>query len=159
MSANENASIASIVYTPKTVERHPKDHFARQPLESAQLVANFGIEHDLKGGHPKRQLNVMCAEKLAALNAEGFKTAPGELGEQIIVKNLDIEALPSGTHVQIGSEAVIEIVELRNGCDRFESIQGKPRGDAAKRLGIIARVIQSGTIQVGDPVAVKVPHV
>lgn len=146
------ARVVSIVYRPKDSGR-PQDRYARVPLERAQLVANFGIEGDRKGGPGDRQLNVMHAEHLAELGAEGFKVAPGEMGEQIIVAGLDPAALVAGARVKL-ADAVIEVVEPRTGCARFEMIQGKPRGDAAGRLGVIARVLEGGPLAVGDPVQV-----
>jgi len=42
---------------------------------------------------------------------------------------------------------------VRHGCERFEAIQGRPREQAAGRLGVMARVVVGGPIRVGDPVA------
>lgn len=146
------AHVVSIVYRPKDSKR-PQDHYARVPIERAQLVANFGIKGDRKGGPGDRQLNVMHAEQLAELGTEGFKVGPGEMGEQIVVAGLDPTALAAGARVKL-ADAVIEVVEPRTGCARFEMIQGKPRGDAAGRLGVIARVIEGGELAVGDAVEV-----
>lgn len=145
--------IVSLVRRPVGTPAQPADHFNRVPLESTQLIAGYGIEDDAKGGHPKRQLNIMSAEVLQALAAEGFMTDPGQMGEQIIVSGIDIDALPSGTHLRLGSTARVEVIEPRTGCGRFEAIQNKSRHDADGRMGVIARVLESGTIQVGDPVA------
>jgi MOSC domain-containing protein YiiM len=147
------AEIYSLVYRPENT--HPEDHYARTALSSATLVAEYGIEGDLQGGgHPDRNLNVMSYETLAALSGEGFMTEPGQMGEQIIVRGLDMDSLAAGTRVQFGDSAVIEVVKPRTGCDRFEAIQGKPRTDAAGRMGVMARVIAGGSVRVGDAVKV-----
>lgn len=147
------AEIYSLVYKPQ--DENSPDHYTRIPMQTVTLVAGNGIEGDLNGqGNPKRNLNIMSAETQAQLKTEGFKTAPGELGEQIAVKGLDVDALPWGARLQLGSRAVIEIVKPRTGCDRFEAIQGKPRTDAANRLGMMATVVTSGTVSVGDPITV-----
>jgi MOSC domain-containing protein YiiM len=143
------ARVVSIVYRPRDSGR-PEDHYAREPLERAQLIEFQGIEGDTKGGGD-RQLNIMLAEMLAELAAEGFQTAPGAMGEQIVVFGLDPAALIPGAHLKLGS-AVIEIGIPRTGCARFESIQGKPRQSAKGRLGAMARVVTSGTVAVGDDV-------
>ncbi len=146
------AHVISIVYRPKDSGR-PQDRYARVPLARAQLIASYGIEGDLKGGFTDRQLNVMHAEQLAELGAEGFKVGPGEMGEQIVVAGVDPAALVAGARLKLGA-VVIEVVEPRTGCARFEMIQGKPRGDAKGRLGVIARVIEGGPLAVGDPAEV-----
>jgi MOSC domain-containing protein YiiM len=147
------AEIYSLVYKPK--DENAPDHYTRLPLESARLVVGHGIEGDLNGkGNPARQLNVMSFETLAQLSAEGFKTDPGEMGEQITLRGLDINALESGTRVQLGEQAVIEVIKPRTGCERFEAIQGHLRSDAAGRLGVMARVVVDGVVRVGDPVKV-----
>lgn len=148
------AQVVSIVYTPRdTAERKPMGHYARVPLGRAELVERFGIANDAKGTATSRQLNVMRAETLAELAAEGFKTAPGEMGEQIVVSGLDPAALAEGTRLQIGA-AVIEVGILRTGCARFELIQGKERALAKGRLGVLATVVNGGAVAVGDTVDV-----
>ncbi len=145
------SEIASIVFKPVGVDETPGEYL-RVELNEAILVAGFGIEGDVKGGHPKRHLNIMTYETLANLRTQGFMTDPGQMGEQIVVRALDVNPLASGTRVQLGESAVIEVIEPRNGCDRFEKIQKHPRSEAAGQMGIIAKVITGGTIKVGDPV-------
>lgn len=148
--------ISSIVYRPAQVAAHPDDHYSRVALQSANLLENYGIEGDCKGGHPKRQLNIMSHETLEALSAEGFKAKPGEMGEQIVISEMDedLNSLPEGTQLQIGSEVIIELLEPRTGCDRFEAIQGISPSHAAGRLGKMARVVKSGPVQIGDIVTI-----
>ncbi len=145
-------TVASIVYKPETSVSDPEDHYLRVPLTSAALVVGHGIEGDRKGGHPDRQLNLMSAETLQALAKEGFHALPGQMGEQIAIQGLDLSKLKLGDRLQIGDKAVVEIASHRTGCDHFERIQGKPRGLAAGRLGVMARVVEFGTINVGSPV-------
>ncbi len=148
------SEIYSIVYTPANVERNPEDFYARVPLQEANLTVKRGIEGDLKGGHPERQLNVMTYETLQQLAAEGFQTAPGQMGEQIILKGLDVNALNAGDQIQIGDEARIEVIKPRTGCDRFEHIQGKNPSLVQGRMGQMMKVVAGGVIRVGDTVKV-----
>ena len=143
--------VESLVYTPGDVgERKPAGHFARVPLDRVELREKRGIAGDQKNSTGDRQLNVMLAEVMAELAAEGFKAAPGELGEQVVVSGIDRAALmTAGARVKLGG-AVIEVVMPRTGCARFEAIQGKPRAAAAGRLGVMARVVEGGPVAVGD---------
>lgn len=151
---SEPASVVSIVYTPRDVEeRRPMDRYARVAVERIRLVEFQGIEGDQKGGSTKRQLNVMHAEILADLGAEGFKVAPGEMGEQVVIVGVDLAAMVAGAQLKLGA-AVIEVVEPRTGCARFEMIQGRSRKEVTGRLGVIARVVSGGEVAVGDAVEV-----
>ena len=144
--------IASLVYKPVDIVSDPEDHYARVPLTSATLIVGHGIEGDHKGGHPKRQLNIMSFETLWALREEGFQTEPGQMGEQIVIRGLDVGRLAEGDGLQIGEHARVEIVSHRTGCERFEHIQGKSPRLAAGRMGVMAKDVADGAIRVGDPV-------
>ena len=145
-------SVTSIVYKPEGTLPDQGDHYLRIPLDSANLVTGYGIEGDCKGGNPKRNLNIMSFETLEALRKEGFSTLPGQMGEQVIIQGLDVGTLAEGEQLQIGDHARVVVVSHRTGCQRFEHIQGKTRQQAAGRMGIMAKVVTSGVIAVGDPV-------
>lgn len=144
--------VASIVYKPKGTDPDLENHYHRIPLNSANLIAGHGIEGDRKGGHPKRNLNIMSFETLEALREEGFGTLPGQMGEQIVVQGLDLGELAEGDRLQIGDHACVEVINHRTGCQRFERIQGKSPQLAAGRMGVMAKVVTGGTIAVGNPV-------
>ncbi len=146
--------IVSIVYRPANIEQRPEDHYARIPLDRATLIEGRGIEGDTKGRAKDRELNVMRAEAVAELHQAGFHTAPGELGEQLVIAGLEPDVLVPGVRLQFGEEAVIEVVSARTGCSRFAHIQGKPIAAAAGKVGVMARVVCEGAIAVGDAVAV-----
>lgn len=143
-------AIVSIAYSPPNEVSRPADRYQRLPTQQATLLAGQGIEGDRKGKWGERQINVMSAETLALLQNEGFKTGPGEMGEQIVIAGIDFNALPVGARVQLGASAIIEVTMPRTGCDRFEHIQGKFKGLARGRLGAMVRVVAGGPIAVGD---------
>jgi MOSC domain-containing protein YiiM len=147
--------LVSIVHTPEGIDPEPPDHYARIPLMAATLEPGLGIVGDRKGSSRERQLNVMAAETLSQLCDEGFHTAAGEMGEQLVISNIPIDHLVKRTRLRIGAEAVIEVVKPRTGCARFEHIQHCTRSDVAGRLGVMARVMIGGNISVGDSVTVE----
>src|SRR5690349_988910 len=100
-----------------------EEGYTRVAHPQALLVAGYGIEGDAKGGSAARHLNLMSAGALQQLSLEGFQTAPGQLGEQIILGGLEIDTLPCGTRLQIGAQACIELTEPRTGCAKFERHQ------------------------------------
>ena len=155
------ARVVSIVYTPQNVEvRRPQERYARVAVERVALREFQGIDGDRKGGTGDRQLNVMCAELVAELGAEGFKAAPGELGEQIVIAGIDPVALAEGARLRLGS-AVIEVTDQPHlGCAKFSSRFGLEalrfvNSDVGRRLrlrGMNARVVVPGTVGQGDAV-------
>ncbi|HLA44346.1 MAG TPA: MOSC domain-containing protein [Aggregatilineales bacterium] len=147
------ATIYSIVYRPEP-EAEDATEFLRIPLERARLMEGHGIEGDLKGGNPQRQLNIMTFETTETLREDGFKTEPGRLGEQIIIAGLDVYELGVGTLLRIGDVAEVLLLKQRNGCDKFGGHQGIAKEEAKNRLGMMAAVRKSGAIQIGDPVKV-----
>lgn len=151
------SEIVSIVYKPGSAATDSPDHYTRVPLTNATLVVGHGIHGDRKGQHPDRQLNIMSFETLEALRAEGFHTEPGQMGEQIVIRELDLATLEPGMVLQLGGQARVEVVKVRTGCERFEAVQGKPREQAAEQLGIVARVVAGGPIRVGDAVNIVQP--
>jgi MOSC domain-containing protein YiiM len=144
--------VVSIVHKPEGIDPRPPDHFARVPLQTAALEPGRGIVTDCKGSRPERELNIMALESLEELRAKGYRTGPGEMGEQIIVSGIAIEQLAAGTRLWFGEEAVIEVVRPRTGCERLKQIQGCTPADVAGRVGVMARVVVGGTIRVGDAV-------
>ena len=148
------AELSSIVYKPHDAAG-TAEGYTRLPLREARLVVGQGIDGDAKGsGSPGRQLNIMTLETVQQLGAEGFHTDAGEMGEQLIVAQLDVNALAIGTRLQIGAAARVELTEPRTGCGKFERYQGKKREEASGRLGMMARVVADGIIHIGDAVQV-----
>lgn len=153
--------IYSIVYHPQDEARdHGRQDYLRLPLQTADLVAGHGIDGDQKAGrHPGRQLNILSYEWLQALEPQGYRTAPGQFGEQLIVQDFPLMELEPGDRLQLGDHAVIEITKPRTGCDRLERAQrGKPVVGHLGPLGMLAKVIRSGPIHVGDPVELLAPE-
>lgn len=149
------AQITSIVYQPVSMTYSDnREDYLRLPLESARLIAGHGIDGDQKAGHhPDRQINLLSHEWLQALAPQGYRTAPGQFGEQLIVQGLPLLELQPGDRLQLGDQAVIEITKPRTGCDRLERAQrGKPVVGHLGPLGQLAKVTRGGTIRVGDPV-------
>jgi MOSC domain-containing protein YiiM len=155
----QSATIHSLVYQPTPSQHEPPYHYNRVPTSEVRLIAGHGIEGDYKAGHnPKRHLNIMTREHQDDLASEGYKTNPGELGEQITITGFMIEDLEPGTVVRLGDSAMIRINEKRTGCDWLEQVQGRETRETAKgRLGVMASVIEGGTVRVGDTVRVLQP--
>ena len=142
--------LISIAYKPQHIDFEVPDRFSRLAVDRVRLIANYGIEGDRKGGHHRRQINIMSYERLQEMNAEGCQTGPGQMGEQLVVSGIDVEALAPGDRIQLGSSACIEVIGLREPCERFEQVQNFPKERAIGRVGTMARVVTGGMICTGD---------
>lgn len=147
------ARIHSIVYQPAPSADEEPYRFNRVPLNEGMLIAGKGLEGDLnalEGTDINMQLNILSLETVQQLAQEGYKTNPGELGEQITVEGLDVMGLKIGDRLCLGSSAVVEMSEERTPCLWFQKIQNKTVTETMGRIGIMARVIEGGPIKIGD---------
>ena len=141
---------------------------AREVLAVGELDVQAGLVGDTWGKrasarmpdgspHPDMQLNIMNARTIALL-ADSRERWP-LAGDQLFI-DLDLtpENLPPGTRLRIGS-AVIEVTDQPHlGCGKFVARFGvdamkfvnSSLGRRYNLRGINAKVVQSGTIRVGD---------
>jgi TatD DNase family protein len=148
------SKIYSIVYQPEDKKYDDRMvDFIREPLQKATLIADHGIKGDAKAGRNRsRQLNILSLEWLENLSTKGYRTEPGEFGEQIIIQDLEVEHLIPGDRLQIGESATIEITKARTGCERLEAAQGLSNDEFGGIVGMMAKVVASGEIFIGSTV-------
>jgi MOSC domain-containing protein YiiM len=146
-----------------------------------KLVAGLGVDGDAHSGvtvkhrsrvardptQPNlRQVHLMQAELHDELRTRGFAVGPGQMGENITTRGLDLLALPAGTRLQLGSDAVIEVTGLRNPCGQLNGIQDgllaavldrDEDGAVVRRAGIMAIVVAGGEVRPDDRIEVVLP--
>lgn len=111
------------------------------------------------GEFSKRQVSLIereqIAEHAATLGLE--KISPGTIRANIETTGINLVSL-IGQHVQIG-KTTLYLYEARTGCSQMDRIcQGLRKLSEGNRLGVLAQVIERGTIQVGDEIKlVKAP--
>jgi len=113
--------------------------------------------------HPDRQLTVMNS-RFVRLVAGDDPRAWGLAGDQLFADlDLRTDALPAGTRLALGDEAVIEVTaEPHTGCVKFASRFGRDahklvwseEGRQARLRGLYARVVVAGVIRPGDTIRV-----
>jgi len=127
----------------------------KEPMVAApglKVVRDLGVDgdHHARPGS-SRQVLFMAEENCAA-----FGLAPGEVRENIVTRGIDLQALPPGTRVEIG-EAIFEITKDCEPCPFIEGLRPGLRARMERRRGMLARVLQSGEIRVGDGIALRPP--
>ncbi|MFF8716535.1 MOSC domain-containing protein [Streptomyces sp. NPDC015184] len=87
-------------------------------------------------------------------------------GENVTTRGIDLLALPVGTLLRLGDEAVVEVTGLRNPClqiDHFRDgllkhVVGRDEsGRIVRKAGIMGVVTTGGMIRPGDPIEVELP--
>jgi MOSC domain-containing protein YiiM len=165
----------------EAVSRSPRHRFSKQNELWVRLIAGLGVEGDAHAGetvkhrydrrfHPHapnlRQVHLIPAELLDELRADGFRVGPGDLGENVTTRGIDLGALPTGTRLHLGDAAVVEVTGLRTPCVQMERFQrglvaatvGRDEhGAVVRRAGIMSIVATGGDVRTGDPLLVELP--
>lgn len=135
--------MAQVVFLQKV----PKRKEPPVPSSELRLLDGRGIEGDchVKPGG-SRQVLLMSEE-----NCDAFGLAPGEVLENIVTRGLDLQALPAGTRLEIGG-AALEITQDCEPCVFIERLRPGLRARMVRRRGMLARVVKSGEIRIGDEI-------
>lgn len=163
------------------VSRSGSHCFSKPNVGSIRLLAGLGVEGDAHLGETVkhrsrvardptqpnlRQVHLIHAELFDELRAAGFTVRPGEIGENVTTRGVDLLALSAGTRLRLGDEALIEITGLRNPCrqlDRFQpglmkaTLDRDADGDLVRKAGVMAIVLTGGEVRAGDPIRVEAP--
>lgn len=163
------------------VARSGAHTFSKAPQSSIRLLAGLGVEGDAHQGttvrhrsrvardpsQPNlRQLHLIHAELYEELRATGFVVEPGDLGENVATRGVDLLGLPVGTRLRLGAESVVELTGLRNPCaqlDRFRqgllaAVLGRDaRGQLIRKAGVMSIVCAGGDLRPGDAIEVELP--
>jgi MOSC domain-containing protein YiiM len=59
-----------------------------------------------------RQVHLIHAELFDELRGAGLNVSPGQMGENLTTRGVDLLGLPAGTHLHLDDEAVIEVTGL-----------------------------------------------
>jgi MOSC domain-containing protein YiiM len=158
----DNGTLELIVCRPSEDERESMpvaELDVHEGLVGDNWKARGSKRTDDHSAHPHMQLTLMNSRvaHLLAQNRQRWSLA----GDQLYVDlDLSAENLPAGTRLAIGSAVVEVTAEPHTGCRKFAARYGQDamkfvNSEVGKRLhmrGINARVVQSGTVRVGDAV-------
>lgn len=113
-----------------------------------------------------RQVHLIDAELLAELATKGFDVAPGELGENILIKGLALLGLPMGTRLRFASGAVVRITGLRNPCRQLNGhsaglmsalLDRAADGTLIRKGGVMGVVEAGGIVRAGEYLTASLP--
>jgi hypothetical protein len=163
------------------VSRSTHHTFSKLNQEKIFLQAGLGVEGDahlrktvkhrsrvaVDPSQPNlRQVHLIHAELHDELQSAGFAVSPGQMGENITTRGIELLSLPASTRLYLGDAAVVEITGLRNPCaqlDRFQpglmaAVLGRDvNGKLIRKAGVMGIVTESGAIHPGDSIRVELP--
>ncbi|MET9069008.1 MOSC domain-containing protein [Streptosporangium sandarakinum] len=163
------------------VSRSAEHTFSKGREPVIRLLAGLGVEGDAHLGvtvrhrsrvardpsQPNlRQVHLIHAELHEELRAAGFSVGPGELGENVTTRGVDLLGLPEGALLRLGGEAVVRVTGLRNPCAQIEAFRpgllgrvvGRDEeGRVVRRAGVMGVVVAGGAVRAGDRVEVELP--
>ena len=166
----------------KAVSRSANHTFSKPTEARITLLAGHGVEGDahagatikhlsriLKFGNAPnlRQVHLIHEELFEELRAAGFALSPGQMGENVTTRGVDLLKLPKGARLHLGEEAVIEITGLRNPCRQLNKLQPglmaatlarDVAGNLERKAGVMAIVLAGGEVKNGDPIRIELPE-
>ncbi|WP_198167957.1 MOSC domain-containing protein [Herbidospora yilanensis] len=165
----------------EAVSRSAQYTFSKPNEGVIRLIAGLGVEGDAHYGEKVRhrsrmartpdapnlrQVHLIHAELFDELAGRGFTVAPGQIGENVTTRGVDLLGLPAGTLLHLGPEAVVEVTGLRNPCVQIDgfrrglmkAVLGRDDdGEIVRKAGIMSVVVTGGEIRPGDEIGVTLP--
>jgi MOSC domain-containing protein YiiM len=167
--------------TVTAVSRSPRHTLVKPNEDSIRLLTGLGVEGDAHQGatvkhrsrvardptQPNlRQVHLIHAELHDELRQAGFAVAPGQMGENVTTRGVDLLGLAAGTRLHLGDRAVVEVTGLRNPCAQLDKIEPglmaatldrDERGNLVRKAGIMGVVLTEGEVRPGDPIRIETP--
>lgn len=156
-------------------------HFSKTNCLSIRLLKGLGVDGDAHMGETVkhrsrvakdptqpnlRQVHLIHEELFDELAPKSFVVRPGEMGENITTRGIDLLGLPTGTRLHLGDSAVVEVTGLRNPCiqiDRFQkglmaaTLDKDADGNLIRKAGVMSIVLTGGDVRPGDAVRIELP--
>ncbi len=163
------------------VSRDSNHHFSKPVVDAVTLLEGLGVEGDAHLGttvqhrsrvardpsQPNlRQVHLIHAELFDEVAAAGYEVAPGQLGENVTTRGVDLLGLPEGALLHLGADACVRVTGLRNPCQQINGFEpgllrevlGRAEdGTVERRGGVMSVVVAGGVVRPGDAVRVELP--
>ncbi len=117
----------------------------KTPVDSVEVKVGFGIEGDAHGGDWHRQVSLLADESAEKMRELGADVGPGDFGENILTRGIDLPSLPIGTQLGIG-EVRLEVTQIGKECHTKCAIYYQAGTCIMPTNGIFCRVLKGGTI-------------
>ena len=127
-----------------------------RPHDSVEVETARGIVGDRYHGAKHRQVTVQSAEALREAEEVYGAPVPADLTRRNITVDSGVVPKDPGSIIRIG-EVVLEVVRVAAPCKLLDDTIGAGAQEALRRRGgSVCRVLEGGTVRVGDPVELDV---
>jgi MOSC domain-containing protein YiiM len=126
-----------------------RDSGRSESRERVSALADHGLEGCAHANPPRREVLLVSKQHLDAVGV-----APGVIRENITVEGVDVQSWPVGQRVQVG-EALLEVTMVCDPCSRMDDVRPGLRVELDGRRGMLAHVVESGEIALGDAVELR----
>lgn len=131
-----------------------KKGMRKKNIGEGVLKVQFGLEGDAHGGDWHRQVSLLAMESIAKMQEQGLDVKAGDFAENLTTEGIDLTALPVGTQVRIGEEALGEITQIGKECHTKCAIYYQAGDCVMPKEGVFMKVLQGGRVTVGDEIVV-----
>lgn len=149
-----NAPPETAIVTPIVSAIHvaPGRRLPTKSVERVEAEAGKGLVGDRYHGSRHRHVTLQSQERLDdAAEQLGRPVEPGLTRRNVTVSHGDVPTAP-GTRLRVGG-ALLEVVRVAAPCRLLDDELGPGAAEALRRrAGTVFRVLESGTIAVGDAV-------
>ncbi len=114
--------------------------------ERLRAIEGQGLEGCAHANPPRREVLFASLEHLESVGVD-----PGAIRENLTVDGADVQRWPIGQRVRVG-EAVFEITMVCDPCQRMDDLRQGLRAELDDKRGMLARVVESGEVAVGDEI-------
>lgn len=113
-----------------------------------------------------RQIHLIHAELHDELNAAGFSITPGQMGENITTRGIELLNLPRGARLHFSGGPIVEVTGLRSPCSQLDDFQKgltaavldrDADGNLIRKSGVMGIVVTGGEIKPGDSIELVLP--
>jgi len=122
------------------------------PVESVQLIEDYGIEGDAHAGPWHRQISFLAAESIEKARKRGLDVTFGNFAENVATEGIDWEKIPVGSQLSLGDSVQVEVTQKGKVCHNKCAIYYKAGDCIMPREGVFARVLKGGEIRCGEPI-------
>lgn len=126
----------------------------KTPVDTANLLADHGLEGDAHAGPWHRQVSLLGAHDVAAMKAKLPNLSAGAFAENLVIAGMDVSLLGLGSVLRVGESATLRVSQIGKVCHTPCAIYVTTGDCIMPRLGLFARVLEGGTVSVGDSVEV-----
>ena len=136
----------------------------KKPVKEA-FINELGIEGDGHSGEWHRQVSFLSCESIESFNRKGsISTSPGDFGENITTRGVDLIGLKVGDILAITDEnpkadgskkVILEVTQIGKECVTPCSIYYQVGSCIMPKEGLFCKVIKTGKIKVGNSIRVE----